>query len=236
MCLRTHEINLEPSVIFNHTEGVIRVGSGMTWGYSKFGDVGVHQLANEVGRVVVSGHAGNVGIVGWSLGGGHGQLVGTYGMGVDQVLEVEMIIANGTRVVANAHGTTQLLQDETKIHSKDSSLFWALRGGGAGPWGIITAMTIKLHKLRNDCKKDCYTQWHATWKGIYAEDGPELLQKLIYAYLKWTGAHMLGHIQLMKIIMGLLYLKHYMLGMTQMKVSSVSMKHFLQFKQINWLI
>jgi len=34
----------------------------------------------------VSGHAANVGIVGWSLGGGHGQLVPLHGMGVDQVI------------------------------------------------------------------------------------------------------------------------------------------------------
>ncbi len=47
---------------------------------------GVHELAAEQGRVVVSGHAANVGIVGWSLGGGHGQLVPLHGMGVDQVI------------------------------------------------------------------------------------------------------------------------------------------------------
>ena len=46
---------------------------------------GVHELAAEQGRVVVSGHAANVGIVGFSLGGGHGQLVPLHGMGVDQV-------------------------------------------------------------------------------------------------------------------------------------------------------
>ena len=66
----------------------LRLGAGMTWGTSKFGHVGVHELAKDAGRVVVSGHAGNVGVVGWSLGGGHGQLVGVHGLGVDQVLEV----------------------------------------------------------------------------------------------------------------------------------------------------
>ena len=46
---------------------------------------GVHEAAAEQGRVVVSGHAANVGVVGWTLGGGHGQLVPLHGMGVDQV-------------------------------------------------------------------------------------------------------------------------------------------------------
>ena len=41
-------------------------------------------MAKEVGRVVVSGHAATVGIVGWTLGGGHGQLAPLYGLGVDQ--------------------------------------------------------------------------------------------------------------------------------------------------------
>ena len=73
---------------FGHKDGFAKLGAGMTWGTSKFGVTGVHQHARDAGRVVVSGHAGNVGVVGWSLGGGHGQLVGVHGLGVDQVLEV----------------------------------------------------------------------------------------------------------------------------------------------------
>ena len=47
-----------------------------------------------MGRMVVSGHAPNVGIVGWSLGGGHGQLVPMHGSGVDQV-NISYFICNG---------------------------------------------------------------------------------------------------------------------------------------------
>jgi hypothetical protein len=47
--------------------------------------IGVQEAARDSGRVVVSGHAPHVGIIGWSLGGGHGQLVPMLGMGVDQV-------------------------------------------------------------------------------------------------------------------------------------------------------
>ncbi len=42
-------------------------------------------MSKDVGRVVVSGHAASVGIVGWTLGGGHGQLAPLFGLGVDQV-------------------------------------------------------------------------------------------------------------------------------------------------------
>ena len=105
-CLRTTELELAETNKFGHPDGWARLGSGLTWGTSKFGWPGVHETARDVGRVVVSGHAGNVGIVGWSLGGGHGQLAGSHGLGVDQILEVEMVIADGSVVVANAAGTT----------------------------------------------------------------------------------------------------------------------------------
>ena len=49
-------------------------------------------MAKEVGRVVVSGHAATVGIVGWTLGGGHGQLAPLFGLGVDQVFVYPVII------------------------------------------------------------------------------------------------------------------------------------------------
>ena len=47
---------------------VARLGSGMTWGTSKYEMKGVHEMAMEIGRVVVTGHAAEVGIVGWSMG------------------------------------------------------------------------------------------------------------------------------------------------------------------------
>ena len=123
-CLYSAEVELAAHNRHGHEDGFLRLGAGFTWGTSKFGLPGAHQLARDSGRTVVSGHAGNVGVVsthvtrgtsspavlfigqvGWSLGGGHGQLVGVHGLGVDQVLEVEMVIADGSVVVANTSGT-----------------------------------------------------------------------------------------------------------------------------------
>ena len=133
---------------FDNPDGYIRMGAGMTWGTSKFGVKGAHEYAKDVGRTVVSGHAGNVGVIGWSLGGGHGQLVGVHGLGVDQVLEVEMVLADGSVAVASGNGTLVTSEGGLSEWSPDTDLFWALRGGGAGPWGIITSLTVKLHKPR----------------------------------------------------------------------------------------
>jgi len=187
-CLRTVEFDLQEKNRFDHPDGSIRLGAGMTWGTSKFGVPGVHQLARDHDRVVVSGHAGNVGIVGWSLGGGHGQLVGTYGMGVDQVLEVEMVIADGSMVVANAEGTLVTSEGGVAEHTDNADLFWALRGGGAGPWGVITAMTIKAHKPRNSCKTGCYTQWTMIWESNFNEDDGKMLEDVTAGYLAWVAS------------------------------------------------
>ena len=101
-CLSAVEFDLSPANKFRHEDGVVRVGAGLTWGVSQFGVQGVHQHARDMGRVVVSGHGATVGVVGWSLGGGHGQLVGTFGMGVDQVLEVELVGADGSFIVVSS--------------------------------------------------------------------------------------------------------------------------------------
>ena len=85
-------------------------------------------------------------------------------MGVDQVVEVELVGADGSLIVANGelpniwdnnyvaskgNGTSVTYADGLQTEkSEDSSLFWALRGGGAGPWGVVTALTIRLHKPR----------------------------------------------------------------------------------------
>jgi len=187
-CLDSVNFDLDEENQFGWRDGVVRLGAGLTWGTSKFGGVGVHELAEEHGRVVVSGHAGNVGVVGWSLGGGHGQLVGVFGMGVDQVLQVELVGADGSLITSKASGTTIVSPDGGLTEeTNDASLFWALRGGGAGPWGVVTAITIKLHKPRDDCESNCYTMWDMVWEGDWAIDDGKVGLDLIQAYLSWTA-------------------------------------------------
>ena len=73
-----------------------------------------------------------MGIIGWSTGGGHGPFAPSQGLGVDNILEVDIVIANGTLITANS--------------VNNSDLFWAIRGGGGSTWGVITAITVKAHK------------------------------------------------------------------------------------------
>ncbi len=85
-----------------------------------------HALATTGGR------ASTTGVGGFVLGGGTGWLDRWCGLAVDNLLGVELVTADGSRVHANA--------------DENPDLFWALHGGG-GNFGIATAITLKLHEL-----------------------------------------------------------------------------------------
>ncbi|KAJ4354942.1 hypothetical protein N0V95_003351 [Ascochyta clinopodiicola] len=89
--------------------------------------------------VTVGGTYKTVGIVGWSTGGGHGWLTSEYGQGADNIFEVEMVLPNGAIVVAN--------------ECQNKEIFWAIRGGGGGTFGVITKITMKAYPMPQT------TQW-----------------------------------------------------------------------------
>ncbi|KAI9372975.1 chanoclavine-I synthase oxidoreductase protein [Aspergillus egyptiacus] len=105
----------------------VSVGAGATLGevYAR----GAHE-----GWVVVGGECPTVGAVGGFLqGGGVSNFLSfTDGLAVDNVLEFEVVTAEGELVVANAH--------------QHSDLFWALRGGGGGTFGIVARATMRVHR------------------------------------------------------------------------------------------
>ncbi|TPX59328.1 hypothetical protein PhCBS80983_g02518 [Powellomyces hirtus] len=96
----------------------------------QFGNV--YREAEKRGLVVVGGAAQTVGAVGGFLqGGGHGPLTRSYGMASDQVLEFQVVMADGTLKTANP--------------CINPDLFWALRGGGGGTFGVVTSVTVKTY-------------------------------------------------------------------------------------------
>jgi len=68
---------------------------------------------------------------GWGQLAGHAPLSNQYGMGADQFVEFKVVTADGKLKVAN------------KVANPD--LFWALRGGGGGTFGIVVEATVKAH-------------------------------------------------------------------------------------------
>lgn len=86
----------------------------------------------KAGLVIVGGNCPTVGLAGgYSQGGGHGQLVSHVGLAADQVLEWEVVLANGKLVTASP------------THYSD--LYWALSGGGGGTNGVVVSMTSKAY-------------------------------------------------------------------------------------------
>ena len=84
------------------------------------------------GLAVTGGAVSTTGIAGYTLGGGLGWLMSRYGLAADNLLEVELVTADGTVLSVDA--------------DSHPDLFWALRGGG-GNFGVATSFTYRLHAV-----------------------------------------------------------------------------------------
>lgn len=92
----------------------------------------IYAAARDHGLVTIGGEGQTVGAMGgYVQGGGHSPLSSLYGMAADQVLNYEVVTADGRFVTANS--------------KENSDLFWALRGGGGSTYGIVTSAVIKAH-------------------------------------------------------------------------------------------
>ena len=89
-------------------------------------------VAAEQGLAGLAGSSTDVGVVGYSLGGGLGWLARQYGLSANSVRSAQIVTANGS--VRRVDSTN------------DSELFWGLRGGAAN-FGIVTSMDIRLYSV-----------------------------------------------------------------------------------------
>jgi FAD/FMN-containing dehydrogenase len=103
----------------------IRVGGGSQWG-------DVDHAGHPFGLAVPAGIISTTGVAGLALGGGVGYLSRKYGLTIDNILEVDMVLADGSFVKANS--------------SENEDLYWAVRGGG-GNFGIVTSFLFQAHPV-----------------------------------------------------------------------------------------
>src|SRR5207253_7541446 len=103
----------------------VLVGGGCTWG-------DVDHATHVFGLAAPSGIVSTTGVGGLTLGGGLGHLTRKCGLSIDNLLSVDMVLADGSFVTANAH--------------QNPDLYWGVRGGG-GNFGVVTAFTFKLHPI-----------------------------------------------------------------------------------------
>ncbi|WP_417363800.1 FAD-binding oxidoreductase [Galbibacter sp.] len=110
----------------NTLDNTVRVGGGNLWGE-------VDHVTHAFGLAVPAGIISTTGVGGLTLGGGVGHLSRKYGLTIDNLLEADMVLANGSFVTVNA--------DQNK------DLFWAIRGGG-GNFGIVTSFKFQAHEVK----------------------------------------------------------------------------------------
>jgi FAD/FMN-containing dehydrogenase len=103
----------------------VRVGAATTWEQ-------VTPRLSALGLAALHGSSPQVGIVGYSLGGGIGWLARKYGMQTNSVTAIELVTAEGHLIRADA--------------AQEPDLFWALRGGN-GNFGVVTALEFEVYPV-----------------------------------------------------------------------------------------
>ena len=121
----SYESSFQPtSCSVSESTEAVRVAAGHTNGE-------IQAFLAPYGKVIVSGTNPSVGIIGWVTGGGHGWLSSTYGIGSDNLLQATIVLPSGETIIANP--------------CQNADVFFAIRGGGGGTFGIVTEVVLQTH-------------------------------------------------------------------------------------------
>lgn len=105
----------------------VSVGAGCLWGRV------YDEVTTRSGRYVQGGGCTTVGVAGLVLGGGFGSFSKGFGLAAASLIEAEIVTADGEVRIVNA--------------AREPDLFWALKGGGGGTFGVVTRLTLRTHDL-----------------------------------------------------------------------------------------
>ncbi len=120
------DLSLIKYIRVDTSNNTVRVGGGNLWGE-------VDHATHPFGLAVPAGIISSTGVGGLTLGGGVGHLSRKYGLTIDNLLEADMVLADGSFVTVNA--------------TQNTDLYWAIRGGG-GNFGVITSFKFQAHPVK----------------------------------------------------------------------------------------
>jgi FAD/FMN-containing dehydrogenase len=120
------DLSMMKSVRVDQATKTVRVEGGCTSG-------DVDHATHAFGLAVPSGIVSTTGIAGLTLGGGTGYLTRQHGLTIDNLLEADVVLADGNVVTASP--------------SQHADLFWAIRGGG-GNFGVVTSFLFQAHPVK----------------------------------------------------------------------------------------
>jgi FAD/FMN-containing dehydrogenase len=104
----------------------VEVGPGLTW-------YDVYTALEPHGRVAIGGRLKTIGVPGLTLIGGYHYFNNKYGFAMDNVESYDVVLGNGTQVVASREA--------------NRDLFWALKGGGGNNFGIVTRFVLRTYAV-----------------------------------------------------------------------------------------
>lgn len=128
-----------------------------------------HAVTTRAGRYVQGGGCTSVGTAGLVQSGGFGSFSKGFGTAAAHLLEAEVVTADGQVRTVNA--------------CRDPDLFWALKGGGGGSWGVVTRQTLRTFELPE--------YFGAAWGRIRARTDAAFRQ-LIARFLEHYAGHLLN--------------------------------------------
>ena len=128
-----NKVTLHDAFVGNSCEGRVAPISAVT---AEAGAMWIdlyHAVTTEAGRYVQGGGCTTVGVAGLVQSGGFGSFSKGFGTAAAGLLEAEVVTANGKVRTVNA--------------CTNEDLFWALKGGGGGSFGVVTKVTLQTHAL-----------------------------------------------------------------------------------------
>ena len=128
-----NDITMHPAFVPQGCDHALQPQPAVTLGAGTIGMQAYDAVTTKGGKYVQGGGCTTVGLAGLIQSGGFGSFSKHYGTGAASLLEAEVVTADGKIRVANA--------------CTNPALFWALKGGGGGSFGVVSRLTLRLHDL-----------------------------------------------------------------------------------------